>query len=157
MLVKVIKVIIHHSRTKDKNAINTTKQLLTSIFGITFLFGMSWVFGAFTISDASPVFNYLFTIFTSLQGFFIFIFFCVLGKEARELWITLLCCRQKQPGSSIHHKTSISSIKSSGGKASTRKLANLLKLPSLHSIYIRPSTTNTSTEIDYSVAPSAVL
>ena len=153
----VIKVIIHHSRTKDKNVINTTKQLLTSIFGITFLFGMSWVFGAFTISDASPVFNYLFVLFTSLQGFFIFIFFCVLGKEARELWITLLSYRQKQPGSSVHHKTPMSSSKSSRGKTSARKLGNLLKLPSLHSIHIHPSTKNSSTETDYSVTPSAVL
>ena len=91
-MVVVIRVLIIHSIKKyghknETKAVEGVKRVLISIFGIMFLFGMSWVFGALTISDASLVFQYLFAIFTSLQGFFIFFFFCVLDKEARELWI----------------------------------------------------------------------
>ena len=95
-MVVVIRILIIHSikiygHKNETKAVEGVKRVLISIFGIMFLFGMSWVFGALTISDASLVFQYLFAIFTSLQGFFIFLFLCVLGKEARELWIQYLC------------------------------------------------------------------
>ena len=134
VLVMVIRVIITHSKSKDTSARHTAKQLLISVFGITFLFGMSWVFGAFTISDASPVFKYLFAMFTSSQGFFIFIFICVIGKEGRELWINLLCCGHKLPSIPLYKKS---------GEGSTGMQNNPMKLLKLSSMYFRrPSTTS---------------
>ena len=62
------------------------------------LFGLSWLFGALTVREASVAFQFLFAIFNSFQGFFIFLFFCVLGSEARELWIQLICRGRKIPG-----------------------------------------------------------
>ena len=66
--------------------------------GVMALFGLTWLFGAFTVSGASIVFQTLFVIFNSLQGFFIFLFFCVFGREGRELWLKVLCCGKKIPG-----------------------------------------------------------
>jgi len=66
--------------------------------GVMALFGLTWLFGAFTVSGASVVFQTLFAIFNSLQGFFIFLFFCVFGREGRELWLKALCCGKKIPG-----------------------------------------------------------
>ena len=101
VFVIVIRVLLKHSRkkygSKDKKVVNTVRQLLISSFGIMFLFGLSWAFGALTISDAAEVFRYPFAILTSLQGFFIFLFFCVFGKEARESWFQLLCRGRKLP------------------------------------------------------------
>ena len=101
IFVLVIRVLILHSLKKNlwkkmdmKNTENV-KRMLIRIFGIMFLFGLTWVFGALTISDASTAFQFLFAIFNSLQGFFIFVFFCVLGKEARELWLQFLCRGRK--------------------------------------------------------------
>ena len=62
------------------------------------LFGLTWLFGAFTVTGTSNVFQTLFAIFNSLQGFFIFLFFCVFGREGRELWLQVLCCGRKIPG-----------------------------------------------------------
>ncbi len=59
------------------------------------MFGLSWLFGALTIAEASIVFQWLFVIFNSLQGFFLFIFFCVIGKDARDEWIQLFTCGRK--------------------------------------------------------------
>lgn len=102
IFVLVIRVLIKHSQKKfgnknkkDKKTVENVKRLLISIFGIMFLFGLTWLFGALTISDASLAFQFLFAIFNSLQGFFIFVFFCVLGKEARELWLQFLCRGRK--------------------------------------------------------------
>ena len=56
------------------------------------IYGLTWIFGIFTfIPGSSVAFQYLFAIFNSLQGFFMFLFFCVLGKEARESWAKLIC------------------------------------------------------------------
>ena len=55
------------------------------------MYGFTWVFAIFTFTDGSFAFQLLFAIFNSLQGFFMFIFFCVLGKEAREAWARVLC------------------------------------------------------------------
>ena len=53
-----------------------------------FLFGITWFFAILTISVTGlrETFQILFTLFNSFQGFFIFLFFCAINKEARESW-----------------------------------------------------------------------
>ena len=73
--------------------------------------------------------------FTTSQGFFIFIFFCVIGKEGRELWINLLCCGCKLPSTPLYKK--------SGGEGYTGMQNNPMKLLKLSSMYFcSPSTTS---------------
>ena len=97
IFVLVIRVLIQHYRKKLGNEKETSKtcRLFISIFGVMVLFGLTWIFGAFTISEASTAFQFIFAICNSLQGFYLFLFFCVIGKEARELWIIHLCCCRK--------------------------------------------------------------
>ena len=92
-------VLIKHSKKKiqrakasaDGNSREATIRLLISIFSIMNMYGLTWLFAVFTFTDGSFAFQLLFAIFNSLQGFFMFIFFCVLGKEARESWAHVLC------------------------------------------------------------------
>ena len=150
VFVLVIRVLMIHSKkkfgTRDKGTVETVKRLLISSFGIMFLFGLSWVFGAFTISAASEVFQYLFTIFTSLQGFFIFFFFCVLGKEARELWLQLLCRGRKIPWITIslsRDKTPVSTSGLSSGETRNTRATSTASSPrhsTLSSIYLQRPT-----------------
>ena len=76
-------------------------RLMISIMGVMALFGLTWVLGALTVREASTTFQFLFAIFNSLQGFFIFLFFCVFGKDGRELWLQMLCCERKVPGVTV--------------------------------------------------------
>lgn len=102
IFVLVLKVLIQHAFTSESakthqdkrrsRIAKQTKKLMTNILGIMSLFGLTWIFGAFTISGASPTFQYLFAICNSLQGFMLFIFLCVLPKDARNSWIEFLCC-----------------------------------------------------------------
>ena len=143
VFVIVIRVLFNHSRKKygnrDIKVVNTVRQMLISSFGIMFLFGLSWAFGALTISAASIVFQYLFAIFTSLQGFFIFLFFCVLGKEARESWLQLLCGGRKLPWftSTISQQKTPASGISSGGTRTTSASSTTPRCISMGSIYLR--------------------
>ena len=67
---------------------------MVSIFSIMSLFGLSWIFAAFTVTvrEIRLPSQVLFTVFSSFQGFGIFIFFCVTSREARESWKELLSC-----------------------------------------------------------------
>ena len=67
------------------------------IIAIMMLFGLTWVFGALTISKAADFFGYLFVITTSFQGFFIFLFLCVMREDVRDMWRNLLCCGKYKP------------------------------------------------------------
>ena len=48
------------------------------------LLGLTWLFGILALDDAKLVFQYLFCIFNALQGFFVFLFFCVLPHGTRK-------------------------------------------------------------------------
>ncbi len=97
IFVVVVFVLVKHSRNslgrmKEQQNQKTTIRLLISIAGIMSLFGLSWFFAALTVREASTAFQFLFTIFNTFQGFFLFLFFCVLSKDARELWKEVFTC-----------------------------------------------------------------
>ncbi|XP_071830277.1 adhesion G-protein coupled receptor G7-like [Apostichopus japonicus] len=66
-------------RYKKKEMFSRLQQFVV----FWFLLGMSWIFGFFAMipNRESVVFEYLFCLFTSLQGFFLFIFICLKNPE----------------------------------------------------------------------------
>ena len=89
----VIVILVKHTRRtaarkKEQAGTKTVVRLIISVTGIMFLFGISWLFAALTITveEIRTPSQVLFTIFNSLQGFFVFLFFCVFSNEARESW-----------------------------------------------------------------------
>jgi G protein-coupled receptor 64/G protein-coupled receptor 126 len=59
--------------------------------------GLTWIFGFLAIADARLAFQYLFTVFCSLQGFLIFLLLVARRRQFREQWKTLCC--------GLHHRT----------------------------------------------------
>jgi 7 transmembrane receptor (Secretin family). len=49
------------------------------------LLGLTWTFGVFAIGDVRDVFQWLFCLFNSLQGFFIFLLFVVNNEEIQKV------------------------------------------------------------------------
>ena len=98
----VISVLIKHTqktlgRTKEQMTKKTAIRLLISIASVMSLFGLTWLFGALTVTGfgnatASIAFQALFVICNAFQGFFIFLFFCVFNKDARESWLEVFSC-----------------------------------------------------------------
>eukprot|EP00731_Ephydatia_muelleri_P031794 Em0023g301a len=96
IFVLVTRVLINHGMKRScmddhKNNLKhkATFRSLTSVVGVMFLFGLSWIFGACTVKNVGDVFEVLFIIFNSTQGFFVFIFTCVFNKEIRQDWSDL--------------------------------------------------------------------
>ena len=103
---------------------------------IMVVLGLTWVFGIFAVKDAKLVFQYLFCIFNSLQGLFVFLFYCVLSEDTRGKYKRVLCGKegtrssetgQKVRGSSGEpgsrgvntQSTGVSANTSSGGRPSS--------------------------------------
>ena len=129
IFVLVIGVIIKQTRhklnrTMEKINKKVAFKLVTSIAGIMFLFGLTWLFGALTVTGfgsatASTAFQVLFVICNAFDGFYIFLFFCVFNKDARDLWIELLLCGRYK--SKQLHSSQVK-YASSGGIASLEKI-----------------------------------
>ena len=86
MFILAVGVMITSAR-KRKMSIKSTVKTMVGIMGLMVLFGLTWLFGALTVREASIVFQYLFVISNAFQGFFFFVFICILGKDGRKFWI----------------------------------------------------------------------
>ena len=49
------------------------------------ILGLTWVFGLLAVNSATIVFQYLFTVFNSFQGLFIFLINCAFNSEVSDL------------------------------------------------------------------------
>ncbi|CAO2624136.1 Adhesion G-protein coupled receptor G2 [Lemmus lemmus] len=91
-----IVVLVQLCRIKRKKQLGaqrkTSIQDLRSIAGLTFLLGITWGFAFFAWGPVNVIFMYLFAIFNTLQGFFIFIFYCAAKENVRKQWRRYVCC-----------------------------------------------------------------
>nr|KAG5700533.1 hypothetical protein BaRGS_025245 [Batillaria attramentaria] len=84
----VLRVILGMTNNKLNSTQSTQAvQKIRRAVGVIILLGLTWVFGFLAIDGATQiVFHYLFAIFNSLQGLFIFLFYCVFNKDARAAY-----------------------------------------------------------------------
>uniref|UniRef100_A0A8C1RRU7 Adhesion G protein-coupled receptor L2a n=1 Tax=Cyprinus carpio TaxID=7962 RepID=A0A8C1RRU7_CYPCA len=87
-------------------------------FALLCLLGLTWSFGLFFISESSVVLAYLFTIFNTFQGMFIFTFHCLLQKKVRREYSK--CLRHTYCCSGITTESSHSSTKTPTTRTSAR-------------------------------------
>uniref|UniRef100_H3AFI5 Adhesion G-protein coupled receptor G2 n=1 Tax=Latimeria chalumnae TaxID=7897 RepID=H3AFI5_LATCH len=91
-----IVVLTQLCRIKNKRQLGSpqksTLRDLRSVAGLTFLLGITWGFAFFAWGPVNLPFLYLFAIFNSLQGFFIFVFHCALKENVQKQWRQYLCC-----------------------------------------------------------------
>ncbi|KAK7120719.1 hypothetical protein R3I94_020644 [Phoxinus phoxinus] len=91
-----IVVMIQLCRIKKQNPHNAQNrsgwQEVRSVAGLTVLLGLTWGFAFFAWGPVNLAFMYLFAIFNTLQGVFIFVFHCAMKENVRRQWRTYLCC-----------------------------------------------------------------
>ncbi|KAL6473301.1 hypothetical protein MHYP_G00194890 [Metynnis hypsauchen] len=91
-----IVVMVQLCRIKRQNPHNVQHrsglQDLRSVAGLTVLLGLTWGFAFFAWGPVNLAFMYLFAIFNTLQGFFIFVFHCAVKENVRRQWRIYLCC-----------------------------------------------------------------
>ncbi|XP_041084297.1 adhesion G-protein coupled receptor D1-like isoform X3 [Polyodon spathula] len=68
----------------DASAVNFSFRLTAKAVAVLLpILGISWIFGVLAVNERSLLFQYMFATFNSLQGFFIFLFHCLLNSEVR--------------------------------------------------------------------------
>ncbi|XP_045171745.2 adhesion G-protein coupled receptor D1-like [Mercenaria mercenaria] len=86
IMVVVIRIMCGTAYMSKKTSTEKVKSGVLSIFVMMPIMGLTWMFGIFSMDEETVIFQYLFAVFNSLQGFFIFIFHCVMNKKARCLY-----------------------------------------------------------------------
>ena len=56
-------------------------------FACNVLLGITWVFALLAVGKATIFFQWLFCIFNSLQGFFIFVFYTIRNQDVKKAWV----------------------------------------------------------------------
>uniref|UniRef100_A0A6Q2Y9A5 Adhesion G protein-coupled receptor D1 n=1 Tax=Esox lucius TaxID=8010 RepID=A0A6Q2Y9A5_ESOLU len=85
ILISVTRIIsrISSENYKVHGDANSVKLTAKAVAVLLPILGISWIFGVLAINDQSLMFQYLFAVFNSLQGLFIFLFHCLLNSEVR--------------------------------------------------------------------------
>ncbi|XP_029308763.1 adhesion G protein-coupled receptor L2b.1 isoform X6 [Cottoperca gobio] len=95
LMVTMFKMVKHSTSMKpDSSRLGGIRSWVMGAFALLCLLGLTWSFGLFFLNESSIVMAYLFTIFNTLQGMFIFIFHCLLQKKVRKEYSK--CFRQSQ-------------------------------------------------------------
>uniref|UniRef100_A0A8C7N9L8 Adhesion G protein-coupled receptor L2 n=1 Tax=Oncorhynchus kisutch TaxID=8019 RepID=A0A8C7N9L8_ONCKI len=154
LVITMYKMGKHSTTLKpDSSRLENIKSWVLGAFALLCLMGLTWSFGLFFINESSVVMAYLFTIFNTFQGMFIFIFHCLLQKKVRKEYIKCFrhtyCCGGL-PTESSHSSTKTSTTRtsarySSGTQSRIRRMWNDTVRKQSESSFISGDINSTST------------
>ena len=88
VLVMVMRVLTQKNNASSQKQKGKVQARIA--FACATLLGLTWIFGLLAIGEMTYAFQLLFTIFNSLQGFFIFVFYTLMNKPVQKKWKRLL-------------------------------------------------------------------
>ncbi|XP_048107730.1 adhesion G protein-coupled receptor L2 isoform X32 [Alosa alosa] len=154
LVITMYKMVKHTTSLKpDSSRLENIKSWVLGAFALLFLLVLTWTFGLFFINESSVVMAYLFTIFNTIQGMFIFIFHCLLQKKVRKEYSKCFrhtyCCGTL-PTESSHSSTKTSTTRtsarySSGTQSRIRRMWNDTVRKQSESSFISGDINSTST------------
>ena len=101
---------------------------IATVFAV--LLGLTWSFGFLVVANNVIIFQYLFCILNSLQGFYIFIFYFIRNEYIRRLWKSKIQGQQRMTQSLMmnSNRSRKTSLDQSSRKNSTSKVEQSRKL-----------------------------
>uniref|UniRef100_H0VY79 Adhesion G protein-coupled receptor G4 n=1 Tax=Cavia porcellus TaxID=10141 RepID=H0VY79_CAVPO len=147
-------VLAQLNSMKSQRQKTRRKMILRDLKGtlsLTFLLGLTWGFAFFAWGPVRIFFLYLFAICNTLQGFLIFVFYCVMKDSVREQWRLHLPCGwlclgnfsdgSSKPGANVgykkermkktfEHKLLTPSLKSTATSSTFKSLGSVKDTPS---------------------------
>uniref|UniRef100_A0A673CDH5 Adhesion G protein-coupled receptor L2a n=1 Tax=Sphaeramia orbicularis TaxID=375764 RepID=A0A673CDH5_9TELE len=136
LVITMYKMVKHSTTLKpDSSRLENIKSWVMGAFALLCLLGLTWSFGLFFINEASIVMAYLFTIFNTFQGMFIFIFHCLLQKKVRKEYSKCFrhtyCCGGL-PTESSHGSAKTSTTRTSARYSSGTQVEHRFIQPDTH-------------------------
>ncbi|NWR63964.1 AGRG6 protein, partial [Bucorvus abyssinicus] len=113
-IVVMVQICGRNGKRTNRSLKEEILRNLRSVVSLTFLLGMTWGFAFFAWGPLTLPFLYLFAVFNSLQGLFIFVFHCAMKENVQKQWRRHLCCgRFRLADNSDWSKTATNIIKKS--------------------------------------------
>ncbi|XP_071808027.1 adhesion G-protein coupled receptor D1-like [Asterias amurensis] len=100
VFILVLRVIVKSAELNDKEHANIKAGLKGAVVLLPIL-GLTWIFGILAVNSATIMFQYLFTIFNSFQGLFIFLNQCAFNSEVKAAFLRIREKRKLLSGTSI--------------------------------------------------------
>ena len=112
VLILVTLAILDRKETRSQRRENLASVRIA--FACSVLLGTTWAFGIVAVGDLRDIFQWLFCIFNSLQGLFIFIFYAARNAEVRRTWTKFFGLTEFERTSTGFGRTKTRYLNSSG-------------------------------------------
>ncbi|XP_040454743.1 adhesion G-protein coupled receptor G6 isoform X4 [Falco naumanni] len=143
-IVVMVQICGRNGKRTNRSLKEEILRNLRSVVSLTFLLGMTWGFAFFAWGPLTLPFLYLFSIFNSLQGLFIFVFHCAMKENVQKQWRRHLCCgRFRLADNSDWSKTATNIIKKSSDNLGKSLSSSSIGSNSTYLTSKSKSTTNT--------------
>ncbi|NXI34617.1 AGRG6 protein, partial [Galbula dea] len=143
-VVVMVQICGRNGKRTNRSLKEEILRNLRSVVSLTFLLGMTWGFAFFAWGPLTLPFLYLFSIFNSLQGLFIFVFHCAMKENVQKQWRRHLCCgRFRLADNSDWSKTATNIIKKSSDNLGKSLSSSSIGSNSTYLTSKSKSTTNT--------------
>ncbi|XP_041279875.1 adhesion G-protein coupled receptor G6 isoform X3 [Onychostruthus taczanowskii] len=143
-IVVMVQICGRNGKRTNQSLKEEILRNLRSVVSLTFLLGMTWGFAFFAWGPLTLAFLYLFSIFNSLQGLFIFVFHCAMKENVQKQWRRHLCCgRFRLADNSDWSKTATNIIKKSSDNLGKSLSSSSIGSNSTYLTSKSKSTTNT--------------
>ncbi|NXA95545.1 AGRG6 protein, partial [Melanocharis versteri] len=143
-IVVMVQICGRNGKRTNRSLKEEILRNLRSVVSLTFLLGMTWGFAFFAWGPLTVAFLYLFSIFNSLQGLFIFVFHCAMKENVQKQWRRHLCCgRFRLADNSDWSKTATNIIKKSSDNLGKSLSSSSIGSNSTYLTSKSKSTTNT--------------
>ncbi|NWR16680.1 AGRG6 protein, partial [Emberiza fucata] len=143
-IVVMVQICGRNGKRTNRSLKEEILRNLRSVVSLTFLLGMTWGFAFFAWGPLTLSFLYLFSIFNSLQGLFIFVFHCAMKENVQKQWRRHLCCgRFRLADNSDWSKTATNIIKKSSDNLGKSLSSSSIGSNSTYLTSKSKSTTNT--------------
>ncbi|XP_029985371.1 adhesion G-protein coupled receptor G6 isoform X3 [Sphaeramia orbicularis] len=171
-IVVMMQICGRNGKRSNRTLREEVLRNLRSVVSLTFLLGMTWGFAFFAWGPVALAFMYLFAIFNSLQGLFIFIFHCALKENVQKQWRRYLCCgrfrlsdnsdwsktatnnTKKVSSDNLGKSLSSSSFGSSSANWTSKAKATLNPFTKRHSNTVLPTNSMTGRSAEINVFPT---
>ncbi|XP_030802527.1 adhesion G-protein coupled receptor G6 isoform X4 [Camarhynchus parvulus] len=143
-IVVMVQICGRNGKRTNRSLKEEILRNLRGVVSLTFLLGMTWGFAFFAWGPLTLAFLYLFSIFNSLQGLFIFVFHCAMKENVQKQWRRHLCCgRFRLADNSDWSKTATNIIKKSSDNLGKSLSSSSIGSNSTYLTSKSKSTTNT--------------
>ncbi|XP_055996543.1 uncharacterized protein LOC125683740 isoform X1 [Ostrea edulis] len=138
IIVSLVRVMFLTTKMKNAEIKEKARYALRSVCTLVPVLGVTWVFGIFAINEDAVVFQYIFTIFNSIQGLLIFITHVLLNAKIRKALIAKYPCLKRKRNKGAYKEKDQARVPSTTSENFSSTTQSMALVPSSYTEYRDP-------------------